>query len=34
MENKKFIKLILIIASAILGVTGLLIFLLYWFVGR
>lgn len=34
MENKKFIKLMLIIASAILGVTGLLIFLLYWFVGR
>jgi hypothetical protein len=34
MENKKFFKLVFIIAASILGVTGLLVFLLYWFVGR
>ncbi len=34
MENKKFIRLILIIAGSILGTLGLLVFLLYWFVGR
>ena len=34
MENKKFFKLVFIIAASSLGVTGLLVFLLYWFVGR
>ncbi len=34
MENKKFIKLMLIIFGLVVGVLGLLVFLLYMFTGK